>query len=247
MPLHCSRAAPAALAPFSPPRQEKQQREREARRPLPCVHPGAVPALTPLRAAAPSLQEKKQKEREARSGYRVEQQFNLEDFILPWASGGYGGAFTVHWWGGGECQVGLAGVCMQRMSPAGLRTRSVCLRARGKLVCHAPACLAPLPSVHKLIATCHRGCLPQTTRSEAAAATTVRAAALGCCGGCNRGFPLSLSHVPPFILRFTILVLIAPLRWHSTVVNTTPNGSAASTRGGLIRMHSSHLDIACSF
>lgn len=33
------------------------------------------------------LQEKKQKEREARSGFRVEQTFNLEDFILPWASG----------------------------------------------------------------------------------------------------------------------------------------------------------------
>lgn len=31
-------------------------------------------------------QEKKQKEREARSGFRVEQTFNLEDFILPWAS-----------------------------------------------------------------------------------------------------------------------------------------------------------------
>lgn len=51
-----------------------------------------TPATTPLRCPLalllrPSLQEKQQKEREARSGFRVEQTFNLEDFILPWASG----------------------------------------------------------------------------------------------------------------------------------------------------------------
>lgn len=44
-----------------------------------------LPALLSL--PCHRLQEKKQKEREARSGFRVEQTFNLEDFILPWASG----------------------------------------------------------------------------------------------------------------------------------------------------------------
>ena len=47
-----------------------------------------LPALLSL--PCHHLQEKKQKEREARSGFRVEQTFNLEDFILPWASGELG-------------------------------------------------------------------------------------------------------------------------------------------------------------
>ncbi len=50
--------------------------------------PGHHASVLPLGAiAAPAVQEKQQKEREARSGFRVEQTFNLEDFILPWASG----------------------------------------------------------------------------------------------------------------------------------------------------------------